>query len=708
MLGRRFLFLALGLLLGAAALAAKKAALTYPKAPMSDQVDDYGGIKVPDPYRPLEDPDAPAVRRWIAEENAITNAYLAGVRERLTIRARLEKLWNYERFGVPDKEGGRYFMTQNSGLQNQSPLYVLDSLTAQPRLLIDPNTLSKDGTIALAGEVPSRNGKLLAYGLAAAGSDWNEWKVRSVDTGEDTADDLKWVKFSSASWALDDSAFYYSRYDEPKGNELTAVNKNQKVYLHRLGTTQAEDRLIYSDPEHPDYGFAAVVTEDGRYLVLFVSQGTDVRNGLYEEDLSHPEGGFTHFFEPLDSLYNIVGNVGPVFYLHSQKDAPNGKVVALDVSVPAAAGAPALREVVPETKDAIQTVSLVGHRLVVERLKDAASEVALYGLDGREEKKLSLPALGSTAGFTGHTEDTEMFYSFTSFTYPTSIYRYDFASGESTIFRRPAVDFDPAAFETKEVFYPSKDGTNIPLFLVSRKGTVANGRNPTLLYGYGGFDISETPSFSVPHLLWIERGGLYAQACLRGGGEYGEAWHQAGMFSKKQNVFDDFAWAAKWLIANLYTSAKHLAIEGRSNGGLLVGATLNQHPELFGAAIPHVGVMDMLRFQKWTIGWAWVSDYGSSDKPEEFPWLRAYSPYHNIKDGAKYPAVMVVTGDHDDRVVPAHSFKYAARLQAAQGGSAPILIRIETRAGHGAGKPTAMRIDEAADIMAFLTKAIGG
>ncbi len=695
------------------AAAATGSALTYPKAPTSNTVDDYHGVKVADSYRPLENPDSPGTRQWIDEENRLTRSYLDAIPQRAQIEKRLTALWNYERYSPPAKFGGRYFFKKNDGLQNQSPLYVLDRVNGEPRLLLDPNTLSPDGTVSLFAWSVSNDGKLLAYGTSSGGSDWTEWHVRDVDTGNDRPDDLKWIKFSGASWAHDDSGFYYGRYDEPaKGKELQAVVKNQKLYFHRLGTPQSEDALIYARADQPDWFYSANVTDDGRWLILTISQGTSPKTRVFYRDLSNPKSEFVKLFDRWDAKYQFIDDIGTTFYFLTDKDAPRGRIVAVDV---AAGGAePKLADVVPQGESAIEGVSLVGDRFVVDYLVDASSCVRLFSRDGKFQKEIPLPALGTVGGFFGKRTDRETFYSFVSFSYPVRIYRYDFDSGESSVFREPKVPFRPEDFEAKEVFYASKDGTKVPMFLVGKKGTLQpSGDRPTLLYGYGGFDLAQTPTYAARVMTWLEMGGLYALACIRGGSEYGEEWHQAGMLGKKQNVFDDFAWAAKWLIAEKYTNPKHLAIHGRSNGGLLIGATVNQHPELFAAAIAQAGVMDILRYQKFTIGWAWASDYGSSDKPDEFQWLYAYSPLQNVKKGTRYPAVLVLTADHDDRVVPGHSFKYAAAMQAAQAGPAPILIRIETRAGHGGGgdlgseTSVTKQIEESTDILAFLWKNAG-
>ena len=587
---------------------------------------------------------------------------------------------------------------------------------ARHELVLDPNTLSADGTVALSGTSISDDGKLLAYSLSASGSDWQEWKVRDVETGKDLSDDLKWVKFSDASWTPDGKGFFYSRYDEPKGDSLKDTNYFQKLYYHKLGSPQSEDVLVYERPDQKDWLFGGTVTEDGHYLIVTVSQGTDVKTRVYFKDLKAENGSGSASGQPawgggsvvkllddFDAAYYFIGNEGTRFWFQTDLESPRGKVIEIDISKP---GRSDWKVVVPESKETLQSVSLVNHMFVVNYLKDAYTQVKIYDTKGKFVREVEFPGIGSADGFRGKANDKETFYSFTGFTTPTTIYRYDMVTGKSTIFRQPKVDFNPNDYETKQVFYTSKDGTKVPMFITHKKGLKLDGNNPTYLYGYGGFDISLTPAFSVGNLVWMEMGGVYAQPNLRGGGEYGEEWHQAGMKLKKQNVFDDFIGAAQWLIANKYTSTPKLAIGGGSNGGLLVGAALTQRPDLFGAALPAVGVMDMLRFQKFTIGWAWVSDYGSSDSPDEFKALYAYSPLHNIKVGTAYPPTMITTADHDDRVWPGHSFKFAATLQAAQAGPAPILIRIETKAGHGAGKPTSKVIEEIADAWAFLVRTL--
>jgi prolyl oligopeptidase len=675
----------------------------YPPARKGDQVDDYHGVKIADPYRWLEDLDSEETRQWVEAENKLTFSFLNSIPERAAIRNRLTKLWDYEKYGLPFKEGNRYFYTRNSGLQNQSVLYTVNSLDAQPQEVLDPNVLSADGTVAVSGMQASHDGKLLAYSLSASGSDWQEWKVRDVATGKDLSDDLKWVKFSGVSWTRDGNGFFYSRYDEPKAEALKATNYFQKIYFHKLGTPQTEDVLVYERPDQKEWLFGGYVTEDGNYLIINVSEGTDVKSRIYYKDLKAKDAPVVKLLDDFDAAYTFIGNEGTRFWFQTDLQSPRGKVIEIDVAKPERAN---WKVIVPESKETLQAATFVDHKFVLNYLKDAYTQVKIYDTTGKFVNEVAFPGIGTADGFGGKATDKETFYAFTGFTMPTTIYRYDFTTGKSTIFRQPKVEFNPADFETKQVFYTSKDGTKVPMFITHKKGLKLDGNNPTYLYGYGGFNISLTPGFSVGNLVWMEMGGVYAQPNLRGGGEYGEEWHQAGMKLKKQNVFDDFIAAAEWLIANKYTSTPKLAIGGGSNGGLLVGAALTQRPQLFGAALPAVGVMDMLRFQQFTIGWAWVSDYGSSENADDFKALLAYSPLHNIKPGTSYPPTMITTADHDDRVWPGHSFKFAATLQAAQAGDAPILIRIETKAGHGAGKPTSKLIDEIADRWAFLVKTL--
>jgi prolyl oligopeptidase len=673
--------------------------LTYPQPRRGDQVDDYHGTKVSDPYRWLEDTDSPETHAWVEVENKVTFGYLEQLPYRQAIRDRLTKLWNYERFTTPAQYGGRYFFQHNTGLQQQNVLLVAESLNAEPRVLLDPNTLSADGTVALAGEAISDDGKLMAYGLATSGSDWNEWHVRDVDTGKDLPDDLKWLKFSGASWTKDNKGFYYSRYAEPTGSALRDANYFQKLYYHRLGTAQSEDKLIYERPDFKEMMFGATVSDDGRYLIIYVAQDTSSKNRLYYKDLTQPDSPIVKLIDEFDAQYNFIDNDGPVFWLQTDLDAPRGRLIAVDTRHPERTS---WKTLVAQGADKLEFANVVNNSFFLGYLKDARTEVRVHDLNGAFLRNVDLPGIGTAAGFGGKRKDKETFYAFTSFISPVTVYRYDPVAAQSAVFRQPKVDFDPSRYETKQVFYTSKDGTRVPMFLTYKKGIQLNGQNPTLLYAYGGFDISLTPFFSVPNLVWLEMGGIYAQPNLRGGGEYGEEWHQAGMKLKKQNVFDDFISAAEWLIANKYTSTPKLAIRGGSNGGLLIGACVTQRPDLFGATLPEVGVMDMLRFHKFTIGWAWVSDYGSSDNADEFKALYAYSPLHNLKPGTKYPPTLIATSDHDDRVVPGHSFKFAATMQADQAGPAPILIRIETKAGHGAGKSITKLIDETSDTWAFV------
>ncbi|MBA3762581.1 MAG: S9 family peptidase [Chthoniobacterales bacterium] len=677
-------------------------ALAYPVAPKSDQTDDYHGTKIADPYRPLENADSEETRKWIEAENKLTFDYLAAVPERKKINDRLTALWNYEKYTVPFREGGRFFFSKNAGLQNQSVLYTGDKLPGHPRVLLDPNTLSKDGTTALSGTAVTDNGKLMAYGLASAGSDWQEWKVRDIESGKDLDDQLKWIKFSGAAWNHDGTGFFYSRYDEPTADQLKAANYFHKLYFHKLGAPQSEDVLVYERPDHKDWLFDSAVTEDGAYLIINISQGTDPKNRIFFKDLTQPDSKVVELLNKQDAQYDFAGNDGATFWFRTNLDAPRGRIIAIDTQ-----NGGAIKEVVPQAEEKLESLSVVGDRFIANYLKDAHSLVRLFDLSGKPAGEIALPGLGTATGFTGKRKDSETFYNYVSFTEPPTVFRYNLETGESTVLFRPEVDFTPADYVTEQVFYRSKDGTRVPMFLTYKKGLVKDGTNPTLLTGYGGFDVSNLPNFSPASAVWLEMGGVFAVANLRGGGEYGEEWHLAGTKLRKQNVFDDFIAAGEWLIANKYTSTPKLAISGRSNGGLLVGAVLTQRPGLWGATLPGVGVMDMLRFQKFTIGWAWASDYGSSDDPEEFQAIYKYSPLHNIKSGTKYPPTLITTADHDDRVFPGHSFKFAARLQEAQAGAAPILIRIETRAGHGAGKPTSKVIEDVTDQWSFLVKTLG-
>lgn len=692
------------LLVFLAASLAAQAPLTYPATRKADVVDDYHGTKVADPYRWLEDDRSAETAAWVAAQNGVTQAYLAQIPERKPIEARLTKLWDYEKFGTPSKHGKFYVYSHNSGLQNQGVIYVTTDLKDKGRVLLDPNGLSTDGTVSLGGTVFSEDGRLMAYSLSKGGADLNVWKVRNVETGKDLPDELPQGRNGVSDWAKDGSGFYYTRYPLPKDRSaLTGVFKNQQLFFHRLGTPVDQDPVIYERPDQPDWGFSAEVTDDGKWLLVYQYQGTERRSRIFLKDLTRPEAKVEPWLDKYDATYRVVGNDGDTFYVSTDQGAPRGRLVAIERAKPEPAAWKVLLAEGPG-RDVLAGVNLVANRFAVTWRIDALNKVRLYDLKGKLEREIALPGVGALAGFGGRREDTEAFYGFTSYNRPTTLYRYDFATGKSVIFRQPKVAFDPSAFDVKQVFYASKDGTRIPMFLTYRRGLKLDGLNPTLLYGYGGFTVSASPRFSPATLAWLEMGGVFAEACLRGGGEYGREWHDAGKLHAKQNVFDDFIAAAEWLIREKYTSTPKLAIHGGSNGGLLVGACMTQRPELFGAALPAVGVMDMLRYHKFTIGWMWKSDYDCSDDADGFKCLMTYSPLHNLRNGVKYPATLVTTGDHDDRVVPAHSHKFIATLQAAQAGPAPVLTRIETNAGHGAGKPTAKQIAERADQWAFLVR----
>jgi prolyl oligopeptidase len=689
-----------------ATLAAADGPLKYPPTKKVDQADVFHGVKVEDPYRWLEDDvrKSSEVRQWVDAEAKLTEEYLSTIPERARIKKRLTELWDFAKFTPPSQVAGKYFFRKNDGLQNQSVLYVMDGRDAEPRVLIDPNTWSKDGTIALGNTAVSPDAKYLAYAVSEAGSDWETYKVLDVATAKPLADELKWVKFSTAAWTGDSRGIFYGRYPEPKpGAEFQSLNLNQQVYYHRIGTPQADDVLAYKRPDHPDWGFNLGVTDDGRYLIITVWKGTDDKFRITYRDLSEPYAQPVDLIEEFENDYTFIDNDGPVFYFRTDLDAPNGRVIAIDTRKP---GRKEWKEIIPEAKEKLESVSMVGNQLIANYLKDAHSQVKLFTPEGKLVRELELPGIGTANGFSGKRTDTETFYLFSSYATPPSIYRYDLITGKSELWKRAPVKFNPDDYEVKQVFYQSKDGTRVPMFITAKKGVKLDGDNPTLLYGYGGFNIPLTPSFSVGLIGWLEMGGVYAVANLRGGGEYGKTWHEAGKKLRKQNVFDDFIAAAEYLIKEKYTQPSKLAIKGGSNGGLLIGAVEVQRPDLFGACVPHVGVMDMLRFHQFTAGRFWVDDYGSADNSEEFKALYKYSPYHNIKKAVKYPPTLVVTADTDDRVVPGHSFKFLARLQEYQEGDAPILGRIEVRAGHGAGKPTTKIIEELADEYAFLVKVL--
>lgn len=689
--------------LPAACSSAVPPAATAPEYRQVTQVDTYHGVEIADPYRALEEPDSPETRAWIEAQNARTFEFLGRIPERTEIRRRLTELWNYEKTGVPVARGERVFYSHNDGLRAQSRLMVRDG-DGEARVLLDPNDLSSDGTVALSQWTPSPDGSLLAYATQSSGSDWQEWRVRDVATGQDRGDRIRWSKFSGASWAADGSGFYYSRYAAPaEGEEYSGVNYHQKLYFHTLGTDAADDRLEYERPDEKEWGFGGEVTEDGRYLVVGVWRGTEPRNLIFYRDLERSDAPMVELIPDWVARYDFLGNEGPRFWFKTEADAPRGRIVEVDVS----ADEPVFRTVIAENEDTLESARLVGGRLICTYLQHAHSRVAVHLLDGTLDFELDLPGIGSVGGFSGRASDRRTFFEFSGFTTPSEVHELDLRTGSTQLFARPDVPFDPADYETEQVFVTSPDGTRVPMFLVHRRGLSKDGALPVVLYGYGGFGISLTPWFNASNLAWMERGGVYAVANLRGGGEYGDEWHRAGTKLQKQNVFDDFIACAEWLVDEGYTRPDRIAISGGSNGGLLVGACMTQRPDLFGACLPAVGVLDMLRYHKFTIGWAWVSDYGSVDDPEEFRALLAYSPLHNLEEGRCYPPTLITTGDHDDRVVPAHSFKFAAALQAAQGCDHPCLIRVETRAGHGAGKPTDKIIEERADVMAFLVHVFG-
>jgi prolyl oligopeptidase len=674
-------------------------ALKYPISKKSDVIDEIHGIKVPDPYRWLEDLDSEETRNWVEEQNKITFEFLEKIPEREKIRERLTQLWDYEKYGVPHREGNRYFFSKNDGLQNQSVLYVTESLKDPPRVLLDPNQLSADGTIALVSYSVADDGSLIAYGLSASGSDWMEWKVRDVATGNDLPDVVKWIKFSSAAWTKDGSGFFYSRYPEPdNADAMDETLYFQKLYFHRLGTSQSDDVLIYERPDEREWHFYPFVTEDGHYLIVTVSRGTDQRFSVYYRDLQTADSKLTELIGGFDAEYSFIGNENHRFWFKTNLNTPKGRVIEIDLNNPDRVK---WKELIPQAADTMESSSILNRQIVATFLKDAHAAVKIFDLNGAFIYELQLPGTGTVAGFLGKQSDTETFFAFTSFATPTQIYKYDLLNKKHSLLWAPKLNFNPDDYETSQVFYKSKDGTQVPMFINHKKGIQRNGLNKTYLYGYGGFNVSLSPAFSVSALVWMELGGIYAVANLRGGGEYGEEWHRAGTIVNKQNVFDDLIAAAEWLIQNEYTKPESLAIGGGSNGGLLAAASMIQRPELFGAVMPSVGVLDMLRFHKFTIGWAWIDDYGNPDNPEHFNAIYKYSPLHNLKP-AEYPAVLLSTADHDDRVVPLHSFKFAATLQEAQLGTAPVLIRIDVKAGHGVGKPTSKLIDEITDKWAFL------
>ncbi len=690
-----------------AAQAAQGPALTYPVAKTVDHVDNYFGTKVPDPYRWMEDLNAPELADWVKAENAVTEGYLSRLPMRAWFKSRITELWNYPKVSLPFREAGRLFYAKNSGLQRQSVFYTRGSLDGAERVVIDPNALSPDGSLALSGFSPSPDGRYLVYGIAEGGADWQTLYLRELDSGKQLADTVRWLKGGGTSWTKDGNGFFYSRFPEPEpGKQLQNAIRDEKIYYHRIGTPQAQDPLIYARPDQPEWFVGGGVSEDGRYFVVYVNRGTEQQNRLYVADLGDPmhpkiDAPIQPLFEKGDAAYYPIGNVGTTVYLQTDRDAPRGKIVAFELSAPEQ-----WRTIVPEGKNAIDQVTMFRGGIAVGYLEDVKAKVQLYGLDGISKGTLQLPGIGTVAGISAREDAPDFFYGFTSPLYPTTVFRYDPASGRSIPFAAPQPGSDAARYETRQVFATSKDGTRVPVFITMKKGLAQDGSNPTMLYGYGGFNISTTPGFRPDVLAWLEQGGIWATANMRGGGEYGEAWHQAGMFEKKQNVFDDFIVAAEYLVKERYTSPAKLAIMGGSNGGLLVGATEEQRPDLFAVALPAVGVMDMLRYHKFTGGGAWATEYGSSDDSTAFQYLIQYSPVQNVKPGTCYPATLVTTADHDDRVVPSHSFKFTARMQAAQGCARPVVIRVETQASHGY-RPTDKRIAELADQWAFAAANLG-
>lgn len=691
------------ILFAAAAIAALSASapLRYPVAERSTYVETYFGTQVADPYRWMENIDSPQTRAWVLAQAKFAQQYMDSIPERAAIYNHVRAAYNYAKRSAPDHHGKHYFYSANSGLQNQSVLYTMDGPSGESRVLLDPNGLSSDGTISVGGESFTRDGSLLAYSLQASGSDWETWHVRNVATGNDYSDELQWSKFSDAAWLPDKSGFYYERYPQPKaGEEFKAASLNQAVYFHKLGTPQPADTLFFARPDHPDWYVGFQLSRDGRYGIIVLSNGTSPNNELSYVDMRDPKH-VAHELFPIDKAnYSPIDVVGSTLYLQTTDNAPNGRVMAVDLHQPRVE-----RAIVPERNSALQGVSLLHDRFVASYLQDGHSVVRVYDTAGRFIRNVDLPGVGSSDGFNGEREDRYTYYSFSGYTTPNRLYKYDVLTGKSSLYWQPKVKFDAGKYTTKLVFFSSKDGTRVPMEIAYRKGIALDGTNPAILYGYGGFDIPITPRFSTFIASWLDMGGIYAVANLRGGSEYGESWHTAGMLARKQHVFDDFIAAAEYLIAQKYTSTPKLAIRGESNGGLLVGAVETQRPDLFGAALPFVGVMDMLRFDKFTVGHGWVPEYGCATcSAEQFKTLLSYSPYQNVKKGTAYPPTLIFTADHDDRVFPAHSFKFAAAMQWAQAGPGPIVLRVDLKSGHGGGKPISKVFDDYADAYAFLVK----
>ena len=681
-----------------------KEKIKYPRARKTDTVDTYFDHQVADPYRWLEDDNSEETAQWVEAENKITNAYLDKIPFRPALKERLTEIWNYPKYGVPFNKGENYFFFKNDGVQNQSVMYIQNSIDGEAKVLLDPNKLSEDGTVALSSIGISKDGKYMGYGISRGGSDWNEIYVMNIETGETLKDHIKWVKFSGISWKGD--GFFYSAYDEPKeGDALKGQNRFHKVYYHKLGDEQKNDMLIYEDPDHPLRNFNAYTTDDEQFLLLGETESTS-GNALSAAKLNNLKNIVFHkIAEGFDNDYNVLDNIGDDLLLITNYEAPNKQLVLtkFDNADPAK-----WKKIIPEKEIVLQGATLVSDMIFAQYIEDASSKAYFYKTDGTFVREFEQPGIGTLSGFNGEKGKNTAFYGFTSFTFPSSVYKYDIEKNISEVMHTSEVDFTPSDYITKQIFYESKDGTKVPMFVVHKKDIKLDGNNPTILYGYGGFDISLTPGFSISRVPFLEQGGIYVMANLRGGGEYGEKWHKAGTLMQKQNVFDDFIYAAKYLINNNYTSSEKIAIMGGSNGGLLVGACMTQEPELFKVAIPIVGVLDMLRYHNFTIGWAWATDYGRSDDSEEmFQYLLDYSPLHNIKEGVNYPATMAITADHDDRVVPAHTFKFMATLQEKDGGENPVLVRIETKAGHGAGKPTDKQISESTDMYSFIMYNLG-
>ncbi|MBL7154101.1 MAG: S9 family peptidase [Phycisphaerae bacterium] len=677
--------------------------LAYPPAKKGAVIDIYHGAKVPDPYRWLEEPDSPDTQAWVAEQNKLTSAFLADVPAREKIKTRLTDLMNYPRYSTPSERGGRYFYWKNDGLQNQSVLYVRDTIESPPSIVINPNILSKDGTAAVTTTAVNWDGKILAYGVSESGSDEQEVKIRTIGTDTDFDETLKWCRFTRIAWNHDGSGFFYNRFPHPATVAPEDVTNYSRVYWHKLNTPQSQDKLIYEQPDNKEWGFSPAVTEDGKFLVLNVYHGTDTKNRIYYRPIESSEP-FIKLLDKADAEYDFIGNAGSIFYFKTDLDAPRSRIIAIDIKTPAPAD---WKTVILQADDVIDYAALINNHFIVAYMHDVCHQIRVYDTEGEFVREIPLPSLGTVSGLSGKQSDIEMFFSFTSFLFPRTSYRYDFKTQQLTVFQKPKIDFAPSNYETKQVFCKSKDGTRVPIFITHRKGLALTGDNPTLLYGYGGFNISRRPAFSTSVANWLELGGVYAVANMRGGGEYGDEWHKAGMLDKKQNVFDDFIAAAEWLIDNKYTSPKKLAIRGGSNGGLLVAACMLQRPDLYGAVVCQVPVADMLRYHKFTVGRYWIPEYGNAEAdPQMFNVLYAYSPLHNVKPGAEYPPILVTSADTDDRVVPMHSKKFVATLQEKAAGKNPILLRVETKAGHGAGKPTSKRIQEQADIYAFLFKTL--